>query len=308
MALTLVQIRDLIRSELKVGASEVSDTLLNSYINQIQVEVATRLGPIVEPLLRKRIALSGATSAAAINSGSGDYDDGALTVDGFLGLTPDAHINDEVVIHGEWTATEKVYKDLITDNDATTLTVAGNAKIGGDADASSVTAIIVDTPSAVDPGTAGLTLPSDCMRPLYLSDSTTPSGEKRIKLIQIDDTEIAVENTLYAENMRAAIHVGNTIRLLKGSSASFPATVVLTYVARPVDFSADSDELLVSEGRLPMDFFGVMRSGILRLANMHLDRADRMRIAADDMNSTLASIQSAWGLGQQQQEKEELTS
>lgn len=305
MALTLEEVRGLIRGELRVGASELPDALLTSYTNQIQSEVATMLGPVVEPILRKRAAISGATSASEINDGAGSYTDATGVITGFTGLVVDAHIDDEVVFDGTFTAVELAYKDIITDNDATTITVAKNSKAGDNG--STVTAIIIATPSAVDPGTAGFDLPADCLKPLYLSDSTTPSSEKRIKIIQIDDTEQFIENAWYDAEMRAGIHVGNTVRLLKGSSASFPATTVLTYVMRPTAYSSDSDEMLQSEGRLPEEYFGAMRSGILRLANMHLGHEADMRVAGDDFTARLTSIQNAFGASQAQEQREKRT-
>lgn len=304
MSLTRVQIADQIRSELNVFETDLPNPLLYDYLNQVQREVASMLGPVVEPFLRKRIILSGYSTAVKENDGAGTYTESTGVITGFTGLTPDAHINDEVLFSGTVTS-EKAYVDIITDNDATTITIAKNSRVGGNG--TSVLALIFQTPAELSPDSGGITLPDDCMRPLFLSDLTDPTAEDRIDIIQADQTELIRENTYYDSEVAGAFQVGDVVHLYGGDSATYPATTMLTYLRRPVDFTADADTLAVSEGRIPEEFFGVMRAGILKLAAMHLKRREEMQMAGEDMNARIQAIHTQWGLTQQFEREQEAT-
>ena len=170
-----------------------------------------------------------------------------------------------------------------------------------------VLALIFATPAEVDPGSSGLTLPNDCLKPLYLADLTTPKQENRIDILQVDDTEVIRENTYWDAEIGGALQIGNLIHLFKGDSATHPTSVILTYLRRPVDFTADADTLAVSEGRLGEEYFGLIRSGMLRRAAMHLQRREEMEMAGEDMNARLQAIQEAWDISQQWAKEDQAT-
>ena len=292
-----------------VTESQLPDALILDYLNLVQIEVAKMLGPVAAAGLRKRSAArDGNGSTEKSNSGTGDYDDTAKTITGFTGLTVNEHAGDGIIFYGTWAVgTKKAFKDVIVSNTATVVTVAGNNAAGANSDASSVKAVIPFRSQAIDPGTMGITVPSDCLMPLYLEDDTTPSSANRIGMVRMDDTETFLQNPYWSAEAVAAVQIGNTIHIMKGSTGTFPTTAVLMYVRRPADYSSDSDEMKISAGRLPEEFWGIVRSGILKLSAMHMHRADQAKIHGDYMTERVASIHRAWGMEEAVKAEEEAT-
>lgn len=304
MAMNRIKIAGQVRSELEATISELPDELLYAYTNLVQKEVVQMLGPVVDTLFRKRIVLGSFDTGPKINDGAGTYTNTSKVITGFTALTVSAHVNDEVVFYGTVSSNTVAYKDIITANDATTITIKGNSLVG--ANGTGVTAIIIAAPSGSLAGT-DLSIPDDCMRPLYISDLTDPTQESRIDFIQVDDTEQYIENTYWGSEVGTAVHLGNKIYTLKGSSASYPTQAVLTYVSRPSDFTTDTDQMLVSERRLPEEYFGIMRAGILKLSAQHLRRRDDMNLAGEDMTQRISAIRQSWGMTQAITKEEDKT-
>lgn len=309
MALTLAKVRGQIRSELMVTESQLPDALILDYLNLVQIEVAKMLGPVAAAGLRKRSAdLNGKGCVEKANDLAGDYDDTAKTISGFTGLTVNAHAGDGIIFYGTWSVgTKKAFKDIIVSNTATVVTVAGNNAAGANSDAGTVVAVIPYRSHAIDPGTMGIALPADCLQPLYLETDVTPSSAERINIVRLDDTETFLQNPYWDAEAGAAVQIGDALHIMKGSSGTFPTIAVLVYVRRPADYSSDSDEMKISSGRLPEEFWGIIRSGILKLSAMHMHRADQAKIHGDYMTERVASIHRAWGMEEAVKAEEEAT-
>jgi len=307
MALSLDNMRGQVRSELRVSKSELPDTLLKDYVNNVQKEVAQMLGPVVGPILRKRIDLTGTATTALESNAAGTFTYSTQILTGFLGLTPSAEIGKEIVFWGTFTTIGlAVFKDIISANDATTITVEGNSRTGYNA--TGCWGIIFGVPGAVDPLTTGFYLPEDCMVALYLSDYSDPDvNEEKISIIQIDDTEQFVNNEYWATETKAAFVVGDAIHIIKGGSSPaniFPKNLAITYIRRPVDYSATSDTAEISKGRLPEEFWGIIRAGVLKLSAMHLRRTEVAAYQGEDMASRISIIQNSWGLSDKINQRE----
>ena len=296
MAIALSEMRAQVRSELGIGETELPDALFLDYVNMVQIEVAQMLGPVASNSLRKRsAALTGnySVAVASVND-TGGYNCTTGVFTNFSGLTVNKYAGDTIIFKGTFNTAEVAYKDVIVSNTATTVTGALNSKAAYSG--TSIMAIILGNTKSVDPETMGLALPSDCMYPIYLSDSLTPSSENRIELIQADDTEQFLQNEYWDAEVVAALHIGDTVHVMKGDSATFDAIIGCTYVRRPAVFSADTDQLKISQGRLPEEYWGIIRAGILKMAAMHLERRDTMVMQGEDMANRVAAIQRSFSM------------
>ena len=300
MALTLAKAKGQVRAELGVTKSELPDTLLLDYINQIQAEVSQMIGPALGPGMRKRVELTSTALGFAGTAGTFTFSTGALT--GFTGLPVDTTLDDAEVVF--WGNTGLVYKDIIDDViGATSVTLKNNSHVGDDLTA--VDSIILYSLTAVDPTSVGFYLPDDCALPLYFSDLSDPESEERIESIQTDDTEQYVTNTYWDAETKAALHVGDVVHILKGGSGTFPKTLAVTYLKRPAPYFSDTDQMTQAQGRLPEEYWGIMRAGVLKLAAMHLRKVEEAAMAGMDMTDRLNAIRASFNLSRAYHEREE---
>ena len=300
MALTLAKAKGQVRAELGVTKSELPDTLLLDYINQIQSEVSQMIGPALGPGMRKRVELT--STALGFTGTAGAYTNSSGTLTGFATLPVDTTLDDAEIVF--WGDTSTVYKDIIDDVvNVTTVALKKNAKVGGNLAA--VDAIILYSLTAVDPTSIGFYLPEDCALPLYFSDLSDPESEERIESIQTDDTEQYVTNTYWGAETKAALHVGDVVHILKGSSGTFPKTLAVTYLKRPAQYFADADLMTQAQGRLPEEYWGIMRAGVLKLAAMHLRKVEEAAMAGMDMTDRLNAIRASFNLSRAYHEREE---
>jgi len=99
-------------------------SLLEQWIHKDICLSCLKLDGIVNQLYR-------ATASIALSGNAGAYDadvthvEGATTVSGFSGLTPDAWINGSIVV----VKSNVLYTALITDNDATTITISNGSDL-----------------------------------------------------------------------------------------------------------------------------------------------------------------------------------
>ena len=256
-------LRDDIRTRIgELIPHDIPDPILNIWLNQGMYDVAIRLSGISDIWTGDIASTTYGKSAAhydadSISTGSAD----AYKITGFNNLTPDEWIGGSLVLLKEDKG--KLIIDTILDNDASTVTIAGNVQLN--TSETQLLALLIKDGRGLGFGYSARAINDRAMQVNKTVDSTDEDTAGRLPFVPVSDFENIKTLMGYDSEVQCA-QFGNIIFLSKGPSGTYPASpenIATWHVKRPRPMEADTDELTTYDERLPEEFVDLVISSVI---------------------------------------------
>ena len=261
MAITLQQLRDDLRFRLmEYVPGELTNLMLNGWLNLGQFDVALRLQGINDTWLGERMPIVSRYSSARHHSSTiNRYTATTKTIlCGLSQVTANSLVGNKVILI-DVNSNDSVYSGLVESNTdfdflSGTLIILTEDPVGSNI-SSNLAVIVIDKDSqvALTPSIIRFKLPYNCMQLVKVTDNLDISAANAINPVLSQELEDISELEGYNSDVRYTQY-GHRVILSKGNSVSYPGELVVWYHKRPVPLAADTDQLSVAEGRVPEEF------------------------------------------------------
>ena len=272
-------LREEIRARIReLIPDEIPDTILNLWLDQGMYDVAIRLAGVSDIWTGDIASTTYGKSAATYDAGSimtGSVNANVIT--GFSDLTIDEWIGGSLLLLKEDEGTLII--DTVLDNNATTVTIAGNTYLN--TSEAQLLALLIKDGKGLGFGYSTRVINSRAMQVNKVVDSVDEDAAKRLSFIAISDFESIKVLSGYDSEVRCA-QFGNIIFLSKGSSGIYPATperIATWHTKRPRPLFTDIDELTTHDERLPEEFVELVILSVvvkaLTVKGQHIGEVDK---------------------------------
>ena len=309
MAITLQGLRDDLRFRLMEHVpDQLTNLMLNRWLNLGQYDVALRLQGINDTWLGERMPIASTYSKAwhyparvgpiiaKSYVASTKVLVGKGTVHPLFGLatTPIDELRGSKVIFIDRDGGDFVYSGIVASNmgeniNADLAITLTQDPVGTDI-TSNVEIIILskDHQTTLAPSVSRFKLPYSCMQLVKVTDNLDVSEANIISPILSQEFETVSELGSYNSDVRYTQH-GHRIILSKGSSVSYPNELAVWYYRRPAALIMDADQLSAAESRVPEEFQElVIMHAFIKGISVKGDKTPQRQAAITGVNAMLA--------------------